>query len=421
MAHDKTRREFLRGAALWGGALAAAGSAAAESKAKKSATPKTNPKSVGSKSRPALRLAFIGVGSRGSSILQSALKMNDARVVAIADTYSVWRDRAVGWCSQRYPKTAGYVDYRDLLSKEKLDAVVIATPDHLHAPVALAAIDKGLDVYCEKPMTLTWQEAITLRDRVRAKKAILQVGTQLRSMPMYQKAREVVQSGDLGKLLLVQVNRHGVEKPLSQEDIPPEATESTVDWSGFLGGTPAIPYDPIRYFRWRQFLEYSNGNFGDTMLHQMDICHFITGAGMPARITGAGGIYHFTDARTTPDTIGALLDYPEGFQFNFTSTAGNKHYGLVERYLFSDGTIEIRGMGEMTIYRNSHEETVRSEGILNEPHLQNFFDCIRSRNEPIASIDAGVQGAICARLALESTLSGKAMRWDQDAAQAVTI
>jgi len=403
-----SRRGFLHQAAL--GASVVAGATVATAQNAKSAKKPKTPATVG-RAR-GVRLGFIGVGTRGSSILQSALKMDGATVVAIADTYAVYRDRALAWSEKRYSSVKGYTHFEDLLEQEKLDAVVIATPDHIHVPVALAALDRGLDVYCEKPIALTLDTAKALRDAVHAKKAVFQTGTQLRSMPMYQKARELYQAGTLGKLLLVQVNRHFSDGVAGPREIPAEATVSNVDWPAFLRDTKPYPWTPERYFRWRQYLEYSNGFFGDLMLHHMDLCHFITGAGMPRKVQATGGIYAFEDGRSCPDTISALLEYPEKFHLNFTCTSGNEHYGIVERYLFTQGTIEVTDMGKMTVFRDGFNEEVPSDGILNEPHLQNFFDAIRTRGTTIAPVEAGVQGAVCAHMAMQSHLKDRAMLWD---------
>lgn len=403
-----TRRRFLRQTALGAAALAGAGAAVAQ----KGSGPKKARSAASVGKGKAHRLGFVGVGTRGSSLLQSALKMDSATVVAIADTYTVYRDRALAWSEKQYKEVKGYTHFEDLLETEKLDALVIATPDHIHLPVALAALDRGLDVYCEKPVTLTLEQAKALRAAVRAKKAVFQTGTQLRSMPMYQKARDLYQAGTLGKLLLVQVNRHFADGVAGPREIPAEATVSNVDWPAFLRDTTPYAWSPERYFRWRQYLEYSNGYFGDLMLHHMDLCHFITGAGMPRKVQATGGIYHFDDGRSCPDTISALLEYPEKFHLNFTCTSGNGHYGIVERYLFTQGTIEVTDMGKMTIFREGFDEEVSSEGIQNEPHLQNFFDAIRSRGTTIAPIEAGFQGAVCAHMAMQSHLKDRALLWD---------
>jgi predicted dehydrogenase len=413
-----TRRAFLKNAAV--GAVAAAGGCAknrvdvaqkspeAKAPAAKAAVTR---RTIGANDR--IRCGFIGIGSRGSSILGSALELPDVDMVAVADTYDANRDAALAACKKKVPDAVGYVRFEELLEKTKLDAIITATPDHVHLPVIMAALEAGLDVYTEKPMTLTWESAKAVRDRARETGAVVQVGTQLRSMEMYQRLREVTQSKELGKLLRVWVNRDGKEKPLSRENTPQTANEENTHWPLFLRDTKSYPYDPLRYFYWRQFVEYSNGYYGDLMLHHLDICHFATGASMPARVKAVGGLYSMKDGRTTADTVSALIEYPDQqFHFNYTTTACNGKYGLVERYLFSDGTIEVRGMGEMSIYRGDKEEKVGSKGILNGPHLRNFFDCMRSRAATIAPVYAGLMAASCAHMAVLSMNSGQVAAWD---------
>jgi predicted dehydrogenase len=376
------------------------------------AAPKRDRRVIGANSR--IRCGFVGIGKRGSSILGSALTFDDVDMVAVADTFDANRETALADCRKKYPGAKTYVKFEEMLEKEDLDAIITATPDHIHVPVIMAALDSGCDVYSEKPMTLTWDSALQVRDKVKSTGAVFQVGTQLRSMEMYQRLRDVVQSGELGKLLRVWVNRDGVEKPLNAANAPAGANEQNTHWPLFLRDTKPYPYDPLRYFYWRQFVEYSNGYFGDLMLHHLDICHFVTGCGMPLSVKAVGGIYTFNDGRTCPDTVSALIEYPEKFQFNYSTTVGNEHFGLNERYLFTKGTVEVRDMGQMSIFRGDQEEKVGSKGILNEPHLKNYFDSIRSRKPTIAPVEAGVMAASCASMAVMSMNSGRAAQWDAE-------
>ncbi|MBP8130435.1 MAG: Gfo/Idh/MocA family oxidoreductase [Candidatus Hydrogenedentes bacterium] len=415
------RRQFMADMArltatsvLAGCATTAADSGRAAAAATHRAKPAPQRRAIGPNDR--IQCAFIGVGSRGSSILESTLTLEGVDVTAVCDTYDVWRDRAVNWCKAKRPEVGSYVRFEDMFEKEPLDAVVIATPDHIHTPAVLAALDAGLDVYCEKPIALTAQDARDIRDWVGETGAVFQTGTQLRSMPMYQKAREVVGSGAIGKLVLVQVNRHFKSGRLTEAAPPGDANEENVHWAAFLRDTKSYPLDFTRYFHWRQFREYSNGYFGDLMLHHLDMCHFITGSDMPARVVAAGGIYNVEDGRSTPDTVSAVVEYPDSkFHFNFTTADSNGHFGLVERYLGTEGTLEITGMGAMSVFRNDVEEKVPSDGIRNEPHLQNFFDAMRNRSTTIAPAEAGCMGATVAHMAVWSLDSGRAVRWDAEA------
>jgi predicted dehydrogenase len=362
-----------------------------------------------------IRCGFIGVGNRGSALLQAALARPDVDVVAVADAYDVWRDRALQWCRKEQRDAKGYVRFEEMLEESELDAVVIATPDHAHAPAALFALDRGLDVYCEKPMTLTWQDAAVLRDRAQQTGAVLQVGTQLRSMDLYQKARDLVQGGAIGKLVMVHVNRTFNGGNVTNRQPPPEANPTTVHWDVFLRDTTQYPFDLRRYFRWRDFVEYSNGLIGDLMLHHLDACHFVTGCGMPERVVSVGGIYRFDDGRTCPDTVSALVEYPDKFQFNFATTGVNDHYGLVERYLGSEGTLEIRDMSEMSVFKQDlPEEIVESSGPEDAPHMADFIEAIRSRGKTVAPVEAGFLGATVCHMAVASQRSGQAVGWADD-------
>lgn len=403
-----TRREFIS-VAMGAGAVSLAAGCVRGAAAKGA----VSRRAVSANDR--IQCGFVGIGSRGGSILQSALAIDGVQMVAVADTYDANREAAAGNCRKKYADVKSYVRFEEMLEKEHLDAVITATPDHVHAPVIFAALDRGLDVYTEKPMTLTCELAKAIRDRVTETGAVLQVGTQLRSMGMYQKVREVVMSGELGRLMQVQVNRDGGGARLDRSHTPADANEQNTHWPLFLRETKPCAYDPLRYFYWRQFSEYSNGYFGDLMLHHLDMCHFVTGCRMPRRVKAAGGIFLFEDGRSCPDTVNALIEYPDGFIFNYATISGNGHYGLVERYLFAKGTIEIRNMGEASIFRaDGTEEKLPSKGILNGPHLDDFFACMRTRSKPIAPVQAGMMAACCADMAVKSMNSGEAVSWDSD-------
>lgn len=414
-----TRRDFLAATAAAGLAGALAGCATPNASAPP-AEAAAEPAPAAEAPRPAkpvparrvlganglIQCGVIGVGNRGSTLLREILERDDVEVKAVTDTYDVWRERAVQWCRDKGQHPKDHVRFEEMIENNRLDAVVIATPDHIHAPATLAALDAGLDVYCEKPITLTESDAAEVRDRVRETGAVFQAGTQLRSQPVYQKARELVQSGAIGQVALVLVNRHYKADP-NNSLWPSEANPANVHWNEFARGTPPRPLDLRRYFHWRDFVEYSNGLTGDVMVHHLDACHFITGAAVPAHVVSSGGIYVLKDGRTCPDTVSTLVEYPEAFQFNFSATAANGQYGLVERYLGTEGALEIRDMAEMVVYRKGFEETVDSQGLDDAPHLANFFECMRSRGEPIAPVEAGFAAAAIAHRAVQSERSAR--------------
>jgi len=426
-----SRREFLQRAAATGAAGAMGGcatsskhervAAAAPSPPAPAAVPVRERRKLGPNDR--IQCGFIGIGKRGGSILDSILKRNDVDVVAIADVCDMNRAEALAGCRKKVADAREYVRFEELFEKEKLDAIVTATPDHIHTPVILTALEARCDVYSEKSMTLTMDQAKAIREKARETGAVFQVGTQLRSNNMYQAARVAFQSGAIGKLLAVHVNRNtwggGTYRATAG------LTAENTHWDLFLRETKPYPFDVDRFVNWRKYVEYSNGAAGDLMLHHLDLCHYITGCSMPERVMSVGGIYApSSSGRTTPDTISVLLEYPEQFQFNYITAYVNGHYGLTERYLGTEGTIEVRDMGEMTIYRgrekNEKQEVVKSVGILDEPHLDDFFNAMRTRGATIAPVGAAFMGATCAHMAVLSEQTGESAKWDA-ATETITL
>jgi predicted dehydrogenase len=362
-----------------------------------------------------IQCGFIGIGKRGGEILNSTLKRSDVDVVAVADVSDMNRAAALAKCRGKVANAREYVRFEDLFEKESLDAIITATPDHIHTPVILTALEARCDVYSEKPMTLTMDQAKAIRTKVHETGAVFQVGTQLRSNNMYQAARAAFQSGAIGKLLAVHVNRNMWEGGVY--DIPPGLTAENTHWDLFLRETKPYPFNEDRFVNWRKYIEYSNGAAGDLMLHHLDLCHFITGCGMPERVMSVGGLYATAGSgRTTPDTISVLLEYPEQFHFNYITAYISGHYGLTERYLGTEGTIEVRNMGEMSIFRgrlgSEQVETIKSEGILDAPHLEDFFNAMRTRSVTIAPVEAAFMGATCAHMAVLSEQTGESAKWD---------
>lgn len=412
---NSTRREFLAGVAATGTVGALSGCVTTGQPADLSAAaPGVMAKAVPARrvlgANDRIQCGFIGIGSRGTSLLASVLHRKDVDVAAVCDIHDIHLAQALEMTRANNPEVRSYIRFEDLLEKEKLDCIVTATPDHIHAPVILGAFDCGMDVYTEKPMTLTWQSAQAIRDRARETGAVVQVGTQLRSMSMYQKAREVYQSGGLGKLVAVQVMRNSGRGGYRHRLTTVE--QSSVHWDLFLRDTKPYPFDPQRFLNWRRYVEYSNGAAGDLMMHHLDIFHFITGCGMPERVMSVGGLYALNDGRTCPDTIGVLLEYPEKFQFNYTTTYVSGRFGLLERYMGTEGALEIRDMSDMTVYSGDRQELVKSPGVFNEPHLDDFFACMRSRKPTIAPVEAGCQGSICCHMAVLSEQTGESIKWD---------
>lgn len=366
-----------------------------------------------------LRCGVIGVGKRGGALLQTLLELDTVRVVAVADTYDVWRNRAVAWCRQKDSAVADYVEFDRMLRREKLDAAFIATPAHILAPAALEALRRRCAVYIERPMALSWEPAKAIRDTARKQEAIVQVGTQRRSTDLYMQAREILASGRLGSLALVQVNHYEGGQALDRDSLPKEATEESVHWPLFVRDTTDYPFDPLRYFHWSHFEEYSGGLNGGLLADHLDACHFLARLGMPMRVLSTGTLTKFADGRTCPDTVNTLAEYAGGLQFSYTASLTNGQFGIEERYICTQGALHIRNMQEMTIYRDDIEENVRSNGPNTRAHVENFIAAVRTGSTPATAVEDGFHVAACCDMAVMSVQAGTSVTWDSANEQVV--
>ena len=366
-----------------------------------------------------LRCAVIGVGKRGGALLQTLLELDSVTVAAVADTYDVWRNRALAWCKQKDGKATDYVDFERLLRKEELQAVFIATPPHVLAPAALAALEAGSAVYIERPMALTSEAAKAVRDEARADKAVVQVGMLCRSTDLYLRAREILASGDVGSLAMVQVNHYEAGQALDHASLPKEASEESVHWPLFLQDAKECPFDPLRYFHWPYFEEYSGGLNGGMLADHLDACHFLASPGMPVRVMSAGSLAKFADGRTCPDTVNTIVEYANGLQMTYTATLTNDRFGMEERYICTKGALHIRNMQELTIYREDIEENVKSNGPNTKAHIEDFLAAVRSGGRNRTTVDDGFNAAAACHMAVLSDRNGKTVTWDPQTETAV--
>ncbi|HWQ54689.1 MAG TPA: Gfo/Idh/MocA family oxidoreductase [Bryobacteraceae bacterium] len=290
-----------------------------------------------------IRFAVIGLGGMGTGDAQSAMAQSGVEIAAVADVYQGRLARARERFGDGLFTTR---DYREVLARKDIDAVVVATPDHWHSRIAIDAMNAGKDVYLEKPMVQRIEDGMAVVEAERKTGQILQVGSQRVSSVVYKKAQELLAAGAIGELNMVEAwwDRNSAIGAW-QYSIPPDATPQTVDWDRFLGRAPKVPFEPIRLFRWRNYQDYGTGVAGDLFVHLFSGMHFITGAVGPSRVFATGGLRFWKDGRDVPDVMLGLYDYEK--------TDRHPAFNLALRVDFVDGAGESSGF-----------RFIGSEGIL---------------------------------------------------------
>jgi predicted dehydrogenase len=286
-----TRRHFL--------GAAAAAPLAAELLAETPQNPSPNDR---------VRVALIGNGIQGSGDARTSLNTGLVELAAVSDVYQGRLTRAKEvWGDQVFTTR----DYREVLARKDIDAVIIAVPDHWHRQIAVDAMNAGKDVYLEKPMVQLIGDGREVIDAAQRTGRILQVGSQRVSSVVYQKAKDLVEAGAIGEINSVEawVDRNTAIGAW-QYSIPPDASPTTIDWDRFLGRAPKVPFDPVRLFRWRNYRDYGTGVGGDLFVHLFSGIHFIMGALGPTRVYTTGGLRFWKDGRDVADVMLGLYDYP---------------------------------------------------------------------------------------------------------------
>jgi len=294
-----------------------------------------------------IRVALIGAGGMGTEDAKSSLEIPGVELAAVSDIYQGRLTRARERWGHQLITTR---DYRAVLERRDIDAVLIATPDHWHAQISIDAMNAGKDVYCEKPMAQRVEDGRRVVEAQKKTGRIMQVGSQRVSSIIYKKAQELLQSGAIGELNLVEAwwDRNSAIGAW-EYSIPPDATPENIDWDRFLGYAPKVPFEPVRLFRWRDYRDYGTGVAGDLFVHLFSGMHFVTGAIGPTRVFATGGLRFWKDGRDVPDVFLGLYDYPAGnghpafnlaLRVNFVSGAGETS-GF--RFVGSEGILTIGG------------------------------------------------------------------------------
>jgi predicted dehydrogenase len=432
------RRDFVKNAAGVGAALGFAGKALAARPGRAA----SNSRVLGANDR--INVGAIGVGGRGSYLVRTFAdignRTNDCQIVAVCD---VWKKRSRTHAEEY--KCDGTLDYREVINRPDVDAVLIATPDHWHAKIALEAMDRGKDVYVEKPMTHTIDEAKQLSATVHETKRVLQVGSQTTSADQWHKAKKAIADGMIGQMIESQgsYHRNSVEGEWNWKIDPeagPNATgDNYIDWKTWLGPAPKRPWDADRYFRFRKYWDYSGGIATDLFFHvvaPLNICW--KEPQFPHRVMASGGIYVFKDSREVPDTFNLLADFPQGHSLVLSSTMANsKHIPglirgnrgtiiMVEHGQFEGRTDHITVIPEKKVideaYKTKWGEDEFQIPVEERPqyvHMQNFLDCVRSRQKPTLDVDTALRAQVTISMSVQSYREGRMLFWDEKAMRVV--
>jgi predicted dehydrogenase len=367
----------------------------------------------------ALRVAVIGSGGRARQLMRALVKVPDVRIAAVCDVWDVALAEGRKLAADGAFTTKRY---QDVLDRKDIDAVLIGTPDHWHAPLTVAACQAGKDVYVEKPLTHAFGEGRAVVEAQNKHNRVVQVGTQQRSMPQYHKVREMVRAGRIGQVHKAHLTWNRNTDRVRR--FPLGVDPKSVDWKAFLGNAPEQPFDEYRFRNWRWFWDFGGGIFTDLMVHQIDIVHWVLDLDHPLQALAIGGDEFSRGVWQTPDSVQGLLVYPKGLHVYYEGTFSNARNGAMIELMGTEGTLYLdRGRYELHPERNKgqYEEMVigsgrRGQDFYDKPdgellHLTDWVEAIRARRKPVAPAEAGVSAAESAHLANQALRGGGAARW----------
>jgi predicted dehydrogenase len=447
------RRNFLKTAAAASAAMAATSRVSAET-GKRIFTLATQDEP----GRPVaandhIQIALIGAGGQGMGDTRSAVQVPGVKLVAVADCYDgrLARSKEV-WGDEVFTTR----DYKEILARKDIDAVIVGTPDHWHKQVSVDAMKAGKDVYCEKPMIHLYSDGPEMIETSQKTNRILQIGSQRVSSVLYAKAKDLLASGAIGKLNMVTASwDRNSSMGAWNYTIPPDASPETCDWTRFQGTAPKAEFRAEKFFQWRKWKAYGSGVAGDLFVHLFSGTHFVTGALGPTRGMATGAIRFWNDGRDADDVMLGLFDYREGFNLslrvNFVD-GGEESESLI--FTGSEGTIQIGWTG-LTVNRVPREtepgltidtfpkamqEQIEADYGKKYPphsgssalageekymlpkgysdqydHFKNFFASVRSRKPVVEDAVFGYRAAGAALLSNLSIEKNAVVRWDPEA------
>ncbi len=464
------------------------------------------PPPSGPMSGNAIRLGVIGFGIRGKQLMRAlgfadkqwkeemieATKKNandnrlkdfleqenlNVQIRGVCDVFDTFAEMAVDTGTVDGNKPTRYRTYQELIAASDIDAIVIASPDHWHAPMAIAAARAGKHVYVEKPMTHNISETYDLYNTIHETGVVFQVGHQHRQTQSFLTAIDAINKGTLGHISLIQTNTNrNDDNGAWQYDIHEAANAQTVDWAQFLGNAPQIPYNGEHFFRWRKWWEYGTGLSGDLLTHDFDRINCLLKMGIPKTVVASGGVYTHNDGRDVPDVFQVVMEYPEyvrdtsqgkgkekGMTFMYSATLGNQ-YNRGTILMGHDATMELGN--SMIIYADprstryaewlkdgtasadvplySYDPRAKGldgvtsatakyfadKGLLftyrdgkrvdsTHLHMREWLSCIRNGGKPSCGIEEGFQEAIAAHMGTLSLKTGRRVEWDATAKKIV--
>jgi predicted dehydrogenase len=366
-----------------------------------------------------LRFGLIGSGGRGRQDWETFLKQPEVEPVAVCDVYRPFLKQGVAMAEGR---AKAYKDFRELLDRKDIDAVIVAAPDHWHAAITIAACEAGKDVYCEKPLSLTVVEGRKMVAAARKHNRIVQAGSQQRSGAHYAQAAKLIQDGGIGAVHRI---RAGMQRNI-YPGLKPTALQSgltdQLDWDMWLGPAPARAFDPFRcIYNFRWFWDYSGGQMTNWGAHHLDIARWIIGARAPVAVSGAGGRYALKDGGETPDVQEVTYQFPN-VVVTWTSSEISQGEPFTLDIFGTKGMLSLTRGGfhvkpEMVAKQPLMEPLKVPGSDLNVAHARNFLDCVKSRQKPNADVEEGHLSAVMCHLGNISTRLGRTLRWDADREQ----
>ena len=362
-----------------------------------------------------IRVGMIGVGDRGTDLLGQIRAVPGVDLVAMADVYSRRRDQA----KEKVPGIQTFDDHRRLLDMKDVDAVIVASPLHIHTRHFLDTLAAGKDLYSEKTMAWSIPEIDKCLAAAKASNRVVQIGLQHQSSGAQFDAKQMIKDGWVGKVTQVESwmsrnTAHG--KGQWVRPVPSDCTAQNVNWKAFLDGRKDRPFDPFKLINWRLFWEFSGGNCAENFVHQIAWIMGALDLPLPSAAYMSGGVFSEKDGRDVPDTIAVTLDFPKDIVVTWQSSFSNKRYDMADRILGSDGTLEhhfeepIEYWPEKTNRPNGDATKGQSH---NQDHMANWIACVRSRAVPNAPPEIGYRSAMAVHMANLSYKHKKRLTLDE--------